>query len=179
MKDELERLKKKIAELTPGTEEYERTLSEIERVTKLVRQEDLDTDKRIREQKQLELDEKRFQHEQMKFEQQLEDNGKKEAFEQQKFEFEQKKFEFEQQKFNHQSEVDEKKLKLEEEKIEYDEAEREYEHGVRYTGRQIVKRVIELTAETACTAVLIGLIGNLEQTTILSKTAMAFVKKKF
>lgn len=172
MKNELDRLKTKLSGLTPGTEEYERTLSEIERVTKLVRQEELDVDKRIREQKQLELDEKKFQHEQAKFEQQLEDNAKR-------AEFETKKFEFEKAKFEHQVEEDHKRNTLEEEKARNEAAEREYEHSVRYTGRQITKRIVELVAETACTAVLIGFIKNAEQSTILSKTALMFVNKKF
>jgi len=170
MKDELERLKKKISDLTPGTGEYERTLSEIERVFKLVRQDDLDTDRRIREQRQLELDEKKFQHEQAKFEQQLEDNAKR-------TEFEKEKFEFEKAKFDHQVEEDYKRNTLDEEKVRNEAAENEYEHSIRYTGRQIGRRVIELVAETTCTAVLIGLIGNIEQTSILSKTAMMFVRK--
>lgn len=177
MRQELERLKKELATKTPGTQEYNDILGEIEKVNRIVRQDELDADKRVREQHEMELDSKKFQHEQMKLENQIEFDAKRMDFETEKFEFEQKKFEFEQEKFQRQQTIDEEKIELDKERLQFDEATSEYQNSKRYTTRQIVKRCIELTAETACTGFLVILIGNFEQTSILSKTAMMFVRR--
>lgn len=178
MKNELNRLKERLTTLEPGTEQYNKVLAEYKELYRIIRQTEIDEDKRINDAHHRTLEEKRFQHDQVKFENQLEVDAKKEAFDKERFEFEQRKFEFEQQKFEHQAEVDSKRIELDEEKLKFDEEEREYETSTRYTGRQITRRIIELGAETICTGVLISLIGNLEQTSILSKTAMMFVRKR-
>lgn len=177
MRQELERLKKELAIKTPGTQEYNDILSEIEKVNRIVRQDELDADKRVSEQHHMELEEKKFQHSQEEFEYKIDSDAKKETFEKERFEFEQRKFEFEQQKFERQSEIDEEKIELDKERLQFDEATSEYQSSTRYTTRQIVRRCGELVAETACTGFLVCLIGNFEQTSILSKTAMMFVRR--
>lgn len=178
MRQELERLKKELANKTPGTQEYNDILGEIEKVNRIVRQDELDADKRVSEQHHMELEEKKFQHEQAKFETQIESDARKEAFDKERFEFEQKKFEFEQEKFQQQTKIDEEKIELDKERLQFDAETSEYQSSTRYTTRQIVRRCIELGAETACTGFLVSLIGNFEQTSILSKTAMMFVRKR-
>ena len=178
MRKELERLKEKLESLEPGTEPYNKVLAEYKEIYRIVRQTEIDEDKRINDAHHRELEEKKFQHDQEKFENQLESDAKKEAFDKERFEFEQKKFEFEEKKFQHQAEVDSKRIELDAEKLKFDEEEREYETSTRYTGRQITRRIIELGAETVCTGFLVTLIGNFEQTSILSKTAMMFVRRR-
>lgn len=177
MRNELDRLKRELESLDPGTQSYNKVLNEYKELYRIIRQTEIDEDKRINDAHHRELEEKKFQHEQAKFEKSIEDDAKKEAFDRERFEFEQKKFEFEQQKFQHQTETDSKRIELDEKKLKFEEEARAYESSPRYTGRQIVKRIIELSAETACTGVLIGLIGYREETSILSKTAMMFIKK--
>lgn len=178
MRQELERLKENLELLEPGTEPYNKVLFEYKELYRICRQMEIDEDKRVSDAHHRELEEKKFQHDQVKFENQIEADAKKEAFDKERFEFEQRKFEFEQEKFQHQAEVDSKRIELDEEKLKFDEEEREYEASPRYTGRQITRRIIELGAETVCTGVLISLIGNFEQTSILSKTAMMFIRKR-
>ena len=71
MRQELERLKEKLESLEPGTEQYNKVLAEYKEIYRIVRQTEIDEDKRINDAHHRELEEKKFQHDQVKFENQL------------------------------------------------------------------------------------------------------------